>query len=238
MIVLGLDTATKACSAAVWRQGAVLAHECAPVERGHTETLIPMVKRVLGAAALAFRDLDLIAVTVGPGAFTGLRVGLAAARGIALAAGIPCIGVTTLEAIAAAVPRQEQDEQQDDQQDERIVLVVLETKRGDFYAQAFSPEGIGLAAPRVVDATALPDLIEGRKAVVAGDAAAAVITELRAAGVAAELATAAEFADAGIVADIAAGRFQAKGGPLQPPLPLYVRRPEAQLAVSGGRRRP
>jgi tRNA threonylcarbamoyladenosine biosynthesis protein TsaB len=204
------------------------------MERGHTEALIPMVERVLVAAALAFRDLDLIAVTVGPGAFTGLRVGLAAARGIALAADIPCIGVTTLEAIAAAVPRPEQDEQQD----ERIVLVVLETKRGDFYAQAFSPEGIGLAAPRVVDATALPDLVEGREAVVAGDAAAAVIAELRAAGVVAELATVAEFADAGVVADIAARRFPAKEGPLQPPSPLYVRRPEAQLAVSGGRRRP
>jgi tRNA threonylcarbamoyladenosine biosynthesis protein TsaB len=230
MIVLGLDTATKACSAAVWKQGAVLARECVPMERGHTEALIPMVERVLGAAALAFRDLDLIAVTVGPGAFTGLRVGLAAARGIALAADIPCIGVTTLEAIAAAVPRQEQDE--------RIVLVVLETKRGDFYAQAFSPEGIGLAAPRVVDATALPDLVQVREAVVAGDAAAAVIAELRAAGVVAELATVAEFADAGVVADIAARRFLAKEGPLQPPSPLYVRRPEAQLAVSGGRRRP
>ena len=230
MIVLGLDTATKACSAAVWKQGAVLAHECVPMERGHTEALIPMVERVLGAAARAFRDLDLIAVTVGPGAFTGLRVGLAAARGIALAADIPCIGVTTLEAIAAAVPRQEQDE--------RIVLVVLETKRGDFYAQAFSPEGIGLAAPRVVDATALPDLVQVREAVVAGDAAAAVIAELRAAGVVAELATVAEFADAGVVADIAARRFLAKEGPLQPPSPLYVRRPEAQLAVSGGRRRP
>jgi tRNA threonylcarbamoyladenosine biosynthesis protein TsaB len=230
MIVLGLDTATKACSVAVWRHGAVLAHECVRMERGHTEVLIPMVERVLGAAALAFRNLDLVAVTVGPGAFTGLRVGLAAARGIALAADVPCIGVTTLEAIAAAVPRRERDG--------RIVLVVLETKRGDFYAQAFSSEGVGLAAPQAVDAAVLPDLIEGRKAVVAGDAGAAAIAELRAAGMVADLASGAEYADAGVVAGIAARRFCAKNGPLQRPLPLYVRRPEAQLAVSGGRRRP
>ena len=230
MIVLGLDTATKACSVAVWRDGAVLAHECVRMERGHTEVLIPMVKRVLGAAALAFRDLDLVAVTVGPGAFTGLRVGLAAARGIALAADVPCIGVTTLEAIAAAVPRREGDS--------RVVLVVLETKRGDFYAQAFSPEGVGLAPPRAVDAAVLPDLVEGREVVVAGDAGAAVIAGLHAAGMVAERAAGAEYADACIVAGIAARRMRAKEGPLQRPLPLYVRRPEAQFAVSGGRRRP
>jgi tRNA threonylcarbamoyladenosine biosynthesis protein TsaB len=230
MIVLGLDTATKACSAAIWTDGAVLAHECMRMERGHTEVLIPMVGRVLGAAALAFCDLHLVAVTVGPGTFTGLRVGLAAARGIALAADIPCIGVTTLEAIAAAVPRRERDG--------RIILVVLETKRGDFYAQAFSADGTGLAAPRSVDAAVLPDLVEGRDAVVAGDAGAAAIAELRAAGMMAEPAGMAEFADAGVVAGIAARRFRTKGRPLRRPLPLYVRRPEAQIAVSGGRRRP
>jgi tRNA threonylcarbamoyladenosine biosynthesis protein TsaB len=189
-----------------------------------------MVRRVLGAGELTFGDLDLVAVTVGPGAFTGLRVGLSAARGIALAAGVPCIGVTTLEAIAAAVPRRERDG--------RVVLVVLETKRGDFYAQAFSPEGVGLAPPRSVDAAVLPDLVEGREAVVAGDASGAAIAELRAAGMVAHLAKVAEFADAGVVAGIAARRFLAKDGPLQRPLPLYVRRPEAQIAVNGGRRRP
>jgi tRNA threonylcarbamoyladenosine biosynthesis protein TsaB len=230
MIVLALDTATTACSAAVWRHGAVLADECLCMERGHTEVLIPMVGRVLHSAALAFRDLTLVAVTVGPGAFTGLRVGLAAARGIALAADVPCIGVTTLEAIAAAVPPRERDG--------RIVLVVLETKRGDFYAQAFSAEGVGLAAPRSVDAAVLPDLVEGRDAVVAGDAGAAAIAELRAAGMVAELASVPEYADAGVVAAIAARRFRAQEGPLQRPSPLYVRRPEAQVAVSGGRRRP
>ncbi len=230
MIVLGLDTATKACSAAVSTHGDVRAHECVLMERGHTEALIPMVRRVLAAARLGFGDLDLIAVTVGPGGFTGLRVGLATARGIALAADLPCVGVTTLEAIAAAIPQRARAG--------RVVLVVLETKRGDYYGQAFSAAGAALAAPRTIDAAMFPDLVGGQDACVAGDAAAIALTELRSAGIAAEAAEAPEHADAGVVARIAARRWQAGSRPPQRPMPFYVRRPEAKVAVDGGRRRP
>ncbi len=230
MIVLGLDTATTACSAAVWSEGVVLAHECVHMGRGHSEALIPMVRRVLAAAAAGFSDVDLVAVTVGPGAFTGLRVGLAAARGIALAGNVPCIGVTTLESIAAAVQRRERDN--------RRVLVVLHTRRGDFYAQAFSAEGNALAAPRSVDAAVLPDLVLEREALVAGDARAAAIAALRDAGIAAESVGRSDHADAGVVAAIAARRFQVGDIDPQRPLPLYVRRPEATVAAGGGRRRP
>lgn len=230
MIALGLDTATTACSAAVWSDGVVVAHECVPMGRGHTEALIPMVLRVLAVAGVGFSDVNLVAVTVGPGAFTGLRVGLAAARGIALARGVPCIGVTTLESIAAAIPRR--------QPDDRRVLVVLDTRRGDFYAQAFSAEGSGLAAPRSVDAAALPDLVGGREVLVAGDARPAALAALRAVGVAAESVAGSDHADAGVVAAIAARRFEAGDSDPQRPLPLYVRRPEATIAADGGRRRP
>ena len=231
VIVLGLDTAANACSAAVWSNSVVLAHECVAMRRGHTEALIPMVRRVLAATAAGFSDLDLVGVTVGPGAFTGLRVGLAAARGIALAANVPCIGVTTLEAIAAAVQRRERDG--------RIVLVALDTRRGDFYAQVFSAEGTGLAPPQTVDAAALCDLLDAREALVAGDARAAAVAVLRDAGIAAESVAGSDHADAGVVAAMAACRFLA-GGDIDPqrPLPLYVRRPEATIAAGGGRRRP
>jgi tRNA threonylcarbamoyladenosine biosynthesis protein TsaB len=233
MIVLGLDTAANACSAAVWDDGGVVAHECLHMARGHTEALIPMVRRVLAAAAAGFRDVDLVAVTVGPGAFTGLRVGLAAARGIALAAKVPCIGVTTLEAIAAAVPRPARD----GLPEKRIVLVALDTRRGDFYAQAFSAQGTGLAVPRVVDAAGLPDLVTAGEALVAGDARAAAVAELRCAGIAAEFVAGSDHPDAGVVAAMAAARFQAGDFDPEPPLPLYVRRPEATIAADGGRRR-
>lgn len=198
--------------------------------RGHSEALIPMVRRVLVAAAAGFADVDLVAVTVGPGGFTGLRVGLAAARGIALAADIRCIGVTTLETIAAAVQRRERDC--------RHVLVALDTRRGDFYAQAFSAEGEGLDAPRSVDAVVLPDLVPGREALVAGDARAAAIAALEDAGIAAESVAGSDHADAGVVAAVAACRFRAGHTDPQRPLPLYVRRPQATIAADGGRRRP
>ena len=89
MRVLALDTALDACAAAVLdTEGRdLLASETQPMSRGHAEALMPMVARVMDAARLEFSDIDRIAVTVGPGSFTGVRVGIAAARGIALAAG-------------------------------------------------------------------------------------------------------------------------------------------------------
>lgn len=81
--VLAFDTACDACSAAVWRDGAVLAREFVAMARGQSEALLPMIERVMAAAKLEFADLAAIGVTVGPGAFTGLRIGLAAARAIA-----------------------------------------------------------------------------------------------------------------------------------------------------------
>lgn len=230
MNVLALDTAATACSVTLWRQGSVLAEESVPMARGHTEVLIPMVRRVLAAAAAGFSDVNLVGVTIGPGAFTGLRVGLAAAHGIALAANVPCVGVTTLEALAAAV--------QGRKPDERIVLTVLDTRRGDFYAQAFSAEGTALGMPQVVDAAMLPSLVAAPEAWVAGDARAAAVAVLRTAGIAAEPVAGSDHADAATIAAIAAHRFH--GGSIDPqlPLPLYIRRPEATMAADGGQRRP
>ena len=97
MRVLAIDTALEACSAAVLdtEQAAITAHESLAMVRGHAEALMPLVARVLDRAGLEFAALDRIAVTTGPGSFTGLRVGIAAARGIALAAGKPAVGLTT-----------------------------------------------------------------------------------------------------------------------------------------------
>src|SRR3978361_1396056 len=99
MIVLGLDTALGACSVALLADGETLAHEHRTMQRGHAEALAPMFKPVMREAGLSFAALDRIAVTTGPGTFTGQRVGLAFARGLRLALGKPAIGVTTLDAI-------------------------------------------------------------------------------------------------------------------------------------------
>ena len=103
MRILAIDTALEACAAAVLdtAQGIVLARESIAMTRGHAEALMPLIERVMVKSDGGFAALDRIAVTVGPGSFTGLRVGIAAARGLALAAGKPAIGLTTL----AALPR-------------------------------------------------------------------------------------------------------------------------------------
>lgn len=129
MQILAFDTAAAACSAALWRDGTVRARRLEPMARGQAEALLPMVRAVLDEAGAAFADLDLLAVTVGPGAFTGLRIGLAAARGLALATGLPCLGVTTLEAVAQAVPAAARTGD--------AILAVLDTRRDDVYAQTF-----------------------------------------------------------------------------------------------------
>jgi tRNA threonylcarbamoyladenosine biosynthesis protein TsaB len=102
MNLLAFDSAQAACSAAVRRDSTLAARRFARMERGHAEALMPMIVAVLADAGIGFPALDAVAVTVGPGSYTGIRVGLAAAKGIALARGIPLIGVTTLEAVARA----------------------------------------------------------------------------------------------------------------------------------------
>src|ERR1700694_5061493 len=103
MRVLAIDTALAACSAAVLDTGraAIIASETRVMARGHAEAIMPLIARVMDQAEIEFAELDRIAVTTGPGSFTGLRVGISAARGIALAAAKPAIGLTTLSGFAA-----------------------------------------------------------------------------------------------------------------------------------------
>ena len=105
MLILAIDTALDACAAGVLDTDAdrLIAQESQAMKRGHAEALMPLIARVMKASGIAFADLDRIAATTGPGSFTGLRVGLSAARGIALAAGKPVVGLTTLAAYAAPI---------------------------------------------------------------------------------------------------------------------------------------
>ena len=99
-MILAFDTTTSACTAAVCDGDTVVAERSVALERGHAEILLPMIEGVLADGSIGYRDLTGIAVTRGPGAFTGIRIGLAAARGLGLATGLPVAGVTTLEALA------------------------------------------------------------------------------------------------------------------------------------------
>jgi tRNA threonylcarbamoyladenosine biosynthesis protein TsaB len=98
--MLGIDTALDACSVALVRETETLAETSEPMTRGQAERLAPMVRDVMAQARIEYAGIDRIAVTTGPGSFTGVRVGLSFSRALALALGKPCIGVSTLEALA------------------------------------------------------------------------------------------------------------------------------------------
>jgi tRNA threonylcarbamoyladenosine biosynthesis protein TsaB len=142
MRVLAIDTALEACSAAVLdtERGVIAAHESVPMVRGHAEALMPLVARVMDRAGLEFGALDRIAVTTGPGSFTGLRVGIAAARGIALATGRPAIGLSTLAAYAAPLIAAD---------DTLPVVSAIDARHDHVYLQVFGPGGRTLVAPRL-----------------------------------------------------------------------------------------
>src|SRR4026208_2062288 len=142
MRVLAIDTALEACSAAVFDtdRGGITASESIAMARGHAEAVMPLLARVMDLAEMEFANLDRIAVTTGPGSFTGLRVGIAAARGIALASGKPAIGLTTFAAFSAPVSAA----------DETLpVVVAIDARHDHVYLQVFGPGGRTLVAPRV-----------------------------------------------------------------------------------------
>jgi tRNA threonylcarbamoyladenosine biosynthesis protein TsaB len=142
MLILAIDTALDACAAAVLDTdaGQLIAQEQQLMKRGHAETLIPLIARVMRACGLPFAALDRVAVTTGPGSFTGLRVGLSAARGIGLAANKPVVGVTTLTAYAAPVVSQNA---------EQPVLSAIDARHDQVYFQVVAGDGTSLLRARV-----------------------------------------------------------------------------------------
>lgn len=226
MIILALDSTTGTCSVALADDGRVLASRSAAAERGQAEILMPMVEAVMAEAGLRFTDVARFAVTVGPGSFTGLRIGLAAARGMALASGRPLIGVTTFEAFAHGIPTAERAG--------RHLLVAVDSRRAEPYVQVFGPDLAPLTGPLAMPPGSLPEGLPGGilppgPLLVTGDAAALVAPALR--DRAETTVAAAAAPDAAAIARLAAGRPV----PEAPPGPLYLRAPDVTLP--GGRPR-
>ena len=227
--ILALDTSTAACSAALWCDGGIAAKRYEIMARGHAEHLMPMVDEVMAQTTVTAANLDLIAVTTGPGAFTGLRLGLAAARGLALALDIPCLGVMTTETLAAALPEGEEEE---------VVLAALDSKRNDLYVQAFGAGRNPLGPPQAVAPEQVPSVMPDgcvgiNRCAIVGDAQAACVSILADAGWLAR-ETDVTMPDAATLAGLAAARWRS-GMTIPAPTPLYLRPPDAVIPKDGGR---
>ena len=221
MRVLAIDTALAACSAAVLDtgNGGVIASESTAMERGHAEALMPLLERVVKASGLPFADFERIVVTTGPGSFTGLRVGIAAARGLGVATHIPVVGVTTLSAYAA--PYLAAD-------DQSSVVVAIDARHQHVYLQVFGAGGGTSIAPRLAPlaeairaAAQAPARIVGSAAQAVADGLAKIPARTPPQPIVVDTRRAPDIA---WVARIGAAVSEAQA----PPKPQYLRAPDAQ----------
>ena len=207
MRILALDTATGAPSIALDADDG-LPVRVVRLAVGRDDGLVPALGATLAASGLGFADLDRLAVAVGPGRFTGLRAGLAAMRGLALATGLPLVGVTTLEAIAAAARAGAAE----------TVVAVVDSLRAEAFVQAFRA-GAALGPAFACRPDALAErLAETGSLVLAGERLDEVAAALAAAGRAVRMAPG---FDAGAVAALASGRAPEDA----PPAPFYLHPP-------------
>lgn len=228
MRILSFDTSTSACSSALIEKGEVRQHSFEEMPRGQSEALMPLIKDQMAAEGWAFADLDLIAVTTGPGAFTGLRIGLAAARGLHLASSKPLIGISTFDVLAHGIAPDAIKGQ---------LVAAIESKRADIFVQAFNPDKTPATDMLAATPEALDGLLAAGPLTVIGDAGTRALEGLQQCG--RDDITLAEprLPDAIALGELAINRWTPGD---QPPLPapIYLRPPDAKLPKNGGRLRP
>ena len=209
MLVLAIDTSGSGCAAAVYDGAAaeVLARAGADIGRGHAERLMGFVDEALAACGRQLSDIDRIAVTIGPGSFTGIRVGVAAARGLALALDKPAVGITTLQLVAEGARKGRPG---------RRLLAVIDAKRDEVYAQCFTALGAPEGEAEILPLAEARDRFSGFDGVICGSGAALVASVATIAGP--------DEIDIALV-----GRLGASADPASAkPKPLYLRGPDAK----------
>jgi tRNA threonylcarbamoyladenosine biosynthesis protein TsaB len=248
--VLAIETAGSACSAAVARGGVVLAAERLRLRHGHAEALFPMIERVMREAGLASSQLDAVAAAIGPGGFTGIRVGLAAANGIALGVGARLVGISSFAAVAARVagPRVGELSGSRDSGGEasgcRALLVALDSRRADLYVQLFALEAVSpLGAPKALLADRLGEYVASLAGdatlLIAGDAAEAASAALGGRAGIAIAGNSAPNAEGVLAAALHQLGFDAVVDTLSRPVrPLYLRPPDVTPANRRAANRP
>ncbi|MEX0347610.1 MAG: tRNA (adenosine(37)-N6)-threonylcarbamoyltransferase complex dimerization subunit type 1 TsaB [Rhizobiaceae bacterium] len=214
MNVLAIDTVANLCAACIFdaAAGRALAAESVDIGRGHVEHLMPQVADVLEKSGCRYSDLDRIAVGCGPGSFTGVRVGVAAARGLSLALKVPAVGVSTLAAIA---------EQSRPKAAGREILVAIDARREEIYSAVFDGEGNCLQVPAVSTVEIAAEYARKHNPVLAGNAAKAIADE-----------TGLELGF-GLIAPTSSVETIARIGALaspeaNPAIPAYLRAPDAK----------
>jgi len=223
--LLAIDTSQAACSVALWRDGALAGYRYRDMPKGHAEALIPMLDEMRDELDFSFDRLDAFAVTVGPGTFTGLRVGLATARGFAVAMDKPCLGVTSLEAIAHPAAQEAAAHE--------LIAACFDARRNEAYLQVFGSDLSPVTAPALVsldDLSGILDTASDAPLLAVGTGAHLVQDH---AGSRVRCAGAAPLPDARSVAAIASARAADKA---LPPSPLYLRAPDAKVQTNPLRR--
>ena len=217
MILLAIDTAANLCAACVWQAGVgERGREARDIGKGHAEQLMEVVDRAFSAAGVGMHDIDAIAVSTGPGSFTGVRIGVAAARGLALALKVPAIGISTLDALADEARVQHPG---------RDIVVAIDAGRGMVYASGHAADGRISFSPAELDIDTVAGVASSGNPVVTGSAADKVVL---AAGKSLEIAGHGRTADIAAFARLAAHRDIATAGR---PKPLYLRGADAAPQV-------
>ena len=217
MRLLAIDTALGQCAACVQdtAAGEPLAAESLAMDKGHAEALLPLIERVVAQAGGGFASLDRIVVTVGPGSFTGIRVGLSAARAIGLAIERPVIGVTTLSTLMA--PLMEDGPQ-------RLIVAAIDARGGRVFAQAISQSGRLVIAPALLQVREVVRSLGSGPVTLVGSGAALVAREALAVGVDAHVQAGSTVPDMAWVARLGAAADPEEA----PPKPLYIASPDAR----------
>ena len=233
-LTLAMDTSADVCAAAFIRDGVCLGAGRREMTRGHAEALVPMIQDIAATAGVALPDVDIVGVAKGPGSFTGLRTGIAAARGFALASGAQAVGVSSLDAVARGAARTGRPAGTI----HRTILCVLETRRSDYFAQLFGAEGEARTPPAVLDAAGVFALIGDGKPVLAGNAVRRLLSNYDGDPALFGRAPGDGCPDPVDIAAIAEAILNKEGLASDTLSPLYLRAPEAKLPVNGGRLKP
>lgn len=224
MNILALDSALSSCSAAVIKDGKILSEIFEDRLRGQAERLVPMCQEVCGQAGLDFADMDAIAVTCGPGTFTGVRIGLAAAKGLALALDIPLVGVTTLEIVARNAAERACSGR---------IAVTHDARRSEVYLQLFDLKdgcAVSVSEPLAVPLCDVAGYLTDRVSAVTGTGVELVKSVLTR-----DIMARVKFPDvpakptAGTLGRMAGEKLGA-GGKTDDVVPLYLRPPDAVAA--------